>query len=86
MGSSINRLIPADDLHLVDGRYSVMTEEELERFTELCSNMTNEQALKAIRDFEISRISALLYKQFLLGNIELNFEKTGEITFSEKRM
>lgn len=84
MESPINRLIPADELHVIDGKYGVISEEELDRILELTEEMPSDKKFKAVKDFEMAKLTMLLFKQFMLGNIGLEFDDKNEPVFTEK--
>ena len=84
--SVINRLVPADELNLVDGQYNAISEEELDRLIELTkeSGMPENKSLIVIREFEMAKIMLLLFKQYMLGNIGLELDSKDKLVFKEK--
>lgn len=82
--SVINRLVPADELNLVDGQYNAISEEELDRLVELTKDMPQNKSIIVIREFEMAKIMLLLFKQYMLGNIGLELDRKDELVFKEK--
>lgn len=89
MESPINILIPADELHWNEheGRYSVVSTEEMDRLIRLCldAGMDDDDIFKVVQDFGIAKTGHILYKHLLEGDISLGgLDDTGRPIFRRK--
>lgn len=75
MESTINILIPADELHWNEheGRYSVISTEEMDRLIKLCldAEMNDEDIFKVLQDYAMSKTDHILYRHVLEGDISI---------------
>lgn len=87
----INNIIPADDLHWdsTENKYVSLSEQEVQEVIGRCleQGITDlDQVYKVIQWCGIIRVGQLLWKNFLLGSLEISgFDKMNEPIFKTSR-
>ena len=85
IGDVLNKLIPADDLHWVDGEgFRMMSEDEVLYIIDVCKeqNMEDDDIFKTVRWCESVRAGQLLVKNVMAGGIRIHhFDENNQPTF-----
>ena len=90
MRKIVNELIPADDLHWDEDekKHVAVSRQEEANLIRSClrCGLNEDQTLKLVREYCLSKTSVMLFKNFLEGNIDVySFTSSGEPIFSKPK-
>lgn len=79
------KLIPADMLHWndTDGKFTFLTEQEISTIIENClkAGAEEDEVVIFVRHMENARMSELLLKRLISGDVNISFNEAGEIVW-----